>query len=445
MKGSNLLLPLVAALTLSTTAGHAQSDFNWRQFEGSKLHFLAHESPWLNVTRPFIEQFEAETGIDVEVEALPEGQAWDKIKVEMQAGSNTIDAYIGQIDRFGVQFSTNGWYEPLETYINDPALTSPDFEWNDFREPSRNVVTFGGHVVGIPIDRVNGPVVVYRKDIVEQCKLELPKSLEDFEVVAKKANECAGIPGMVMRGSGAPATSQFAPVLHEFGGRWQDADGKPQVNTPEAVAAFEWWGRILRESGNPNASTFGFPETVNEFLTGNAAFVLEGAVASPQDLNDPAKSSVVGKVGYMVLPNGPGGDQVRKVEPCKVIGPFAISISAFSENKKAAWLLTQWLVGKEAQLAFLLSGRLVARNSPQTTDAFLQDPNIVANKEFWDATLEASTFCYATVGNAPPSIVDVGRAREIVGQVIVTSILGGDVKAAADEAQRELEELKASQ
>jgi multiple sugar transport system substrate-binding protein len=447
-KFKTIVLWITALLVLSLTPLYAQSDeFDWQRFEGTTLRFLAIQGPWIDATQNEIEAFVEATGITVSVEILPEAQAWDKIRVEMQAGSTTLDAYLGQIDRFGVEFSQNGWYEPLEGYINNPALTSPDFEWEiDFLDYSRNVVTFGENIVGIPTERVLGPVVYYRKDILEQYNIPLPTTLEELEAAAITVFEQSGgeVNGIVMRGNGASATSQFAAVMHEFGARWQDENGVPLINSPEFVAAAEWWGRALRESGNDGATAFGFAETVNEFMTGRAAFALEGGL-SLRDLQDPTKSSIVGQVGYMVIPEGPGGPEVRLTEPCRAIGPFALSISAFSQNKEAAWYLVQWLTGKEAQLDLLLAGRVAARNSAWDDSEFTDNPDVVANAEYWDAIREASEICYATPGNAPPAIRDVGRAREIIGQVLVASILGLDVQAAADQAQAELVALLESQ
>jgi multiple sugar transport system substrate-binding protein len=423
----------------------AQDAFDWRKFEGSTVEVLIPEGPFLTAATPVIAAFEEATGITVELEQLPEAQAWDKIRVEMQANSDAIDLYIGQIDRFGTQFSANGWYQDLMPYIKDGTLTSPDFDWMDFREPSRSVSTIGGQVVGIPIDRPGGPVVVFRRDLLEVNGIALPTTLEELEAAARAIHATAGIPGMVLRGNGAGATSQFSNILHEFGGRWQDEAGNPTINTPEAVAAFDWWGRMLRETGNPNATTFGFPEVVSEFLSGNAVFGIDGALAVPAVINDPATSLVAGKVGYMAIPNGPGGPTVRQTDPCRTIGPLAVSINPFAEDREAAWFLAQWLTSKQAQVDLLLTGRLVARASAAEAERFTTDPAVTNEKEYWDAVLEASSFCYPTVGNAPPSIADVGRAREIIGQVIVASILGQDVQTAAEQAQAELEALKAAQ
>jgi multiple sugar transport system substrate-binding protein len=441
-----IALGLLAILLVSVPAAKAQQ-FEWKRFSGATVRFLTIQGPWINAVEANIPEFQEATGITVNVETLPEAQAWDKIRVEMQAQSKALDAYLGQIDRFGVEFTQNKWYHTLSTFIADPTLTSPDFEWDtDFLNYSRNVVTFDGEVVGIPTERVLGPVLYYRKDLLEQYNLPVPTTLAELEAAAVKIfKETNGeVKGMVMRGNGASATSQFAAVLHEFGARWQDADGNPTITSPEAIAAFEWWGRVLRESGNEAASAFGFAETVNEFMTGRAAFALEGGL-SLKDMNDPAKSSIVGKVGYVVIPAGPGGPSVRLTEPCKAIGPFALSISAFSENKEAAWYLVQWLVGKDAQLDFLLAGRVAARNSAWESPTFTENPDVKANAEYWDAIKGASLICYPTPGNAPPAIKDVGRAREIIGQVIVASILGEDVKAAAAQAQTELVNLKSRQ
>jgi multiple sugar transport system substrate-binding protein len=280
--------------------------------------------------------------------------------------------------------------------------------------------------------------------LLEQYNIPVPKTLADLEAAAKKITEVTGgsVKGIVNRGKGAQATSQFAPVLQEFGGRWQDAQGNPAIDTPEAQAAFDWWGRTLRLYGPQGAASFDFPEVINEFLSGKAAFSLEGAI-NPGVVNNPQKSQVVGKVGYSLIPSGPGGDKVRQNTPCKVSRMFGLSLSAFSKNKEAGWLFIEWMSGKAAQTDYLLAGRIAARNSAWSSQEFQEKSK--SDKPYWDAADQASKICYPTPGFAPESLKDQGRARDIIGQVITTSILGGDVKTAETQAQQELVSLKARQ
>ncbi len=434
-----------APTAVQATTAPAAAAFNWNKYSGKTLRFLTIQGPWIDAVKNQIPKFEQATGIKVTVETLPEAQFYDKIKVELQAKSDTLDVFLNQTTRFGVEFTGNNWYEPLEKYLADKSLTSPDMNYPaDFSKPSIDAVTYSGKLIAIPTDRDLGRLLFYRKDLLQQQGIAVPKTFDELEAAAKKIQAASGgkVVGISNRGKGAQATSQFASVLNEFGGRWEDAKGNPAINTPEAVAAFDWWGRTLRLYGPAGSATFDYPEVLNEFLGGKVAFSLEGAL-NPGQINDAKKSQVVGKVGYAVIPSGPGGAAARQSQPCNVSRMFGVSISAFSKNKEASWFLVQWLAGQDAQIDYQVAGRPSARASAWSSPQFQQVSK--DDKEYWDAMDKATQICYATPAAAPDSIKDQGRARDIIGQIIVTSILGQDVKAAANQAQKELEALKARQ
>ena len=438
------LFTFMLVLLLSMSAVSAQidseADFDWDRFAGTELHFTVIQGPWIDSVEGRIAEFEEASGIDVTVEVLPEAQAWDKIRVQMQAEDASLDVFLNQTSRFGQEFTANGWLIALDDYLANEELTHPEFDYEaDFLQYSRDSVMFDGQTIAIPTDRTLGPVMSYRTDIFEEYGIEVPTTLEELEAAALQIWEESGntIPGFVNRGRGAAATSHFKYILYEFGGAWEDAEGNPTINTPEAIAAFEWYGRTLRGSGSEAATAFDFAETVNEFLTGNAAITLELGV-NPGNVADESVSNVAGNVSWVPIPAGPASETARITEPCVAAPPFGLSISAFSENKDAAWLFVQWMTSKEAQLDYLLAGRVAARQSAWDSPVFA-DSVTEESRPYWEAQNAASQFCYPTPQHSPPSISDVGRARDIIGQVITTAILGGDIQAAADIAQEELE------
>jgi multiple sugar transport system substrate-binding protein len=337
-------------------------------------------------------------------------------------------------------FYEAGWYTDLQPFLDDPTLTAVDYDWpEDYPASSLVGSLVQDTQVMIPIDRALPPIVYYRKDLFQEYGIPTPESLGDLEEAAKTIYEKTDgqIYGMVNRGQGAGATSQFRHVLHEFGAKWNDLEtGKPTVNTPEAVAAFDWWGRTLREYGPPGVTSYQWYETINEFLQGKAAISLEGALNAGV-VEDPDQSLVVGKVGYLPMLPGPGGgEQVRNYPPRKE-SVAGLAISSLSEKKEAAWYFVQWMTNKEAGLQYLLTGKQSARKSAWEDERFLS----TTNPEWAEAMIVASEYSYATPCYAPCSIKDVAQARDIIGEVIVSSILGEDVKAAADKAQAELVDL----
>ncbi|MBA2668204.1 MAG: extracellular solute-binding protein [Trueperaceae bacterium] len=437
-----ILIAIAVVFTTSAASVHAQ-EFDWRAHAGTELRGIMIQGPWIESARDHVADFELATGISVVLEVLPEAQAWDKIRIEMQAGSRDLDVFFNQTSRFGTEFVRNAWVEPLNEYLADPSRTNPDFDWEgDFLGYSRAAVAFDGDIIAIPTDRTLGPMMFYRRDVLEEYGVDVPTTLDELYEAAVTIYEASGrsITGFVNRGQGASATSHFIHVLHEFGGSWEDQDGNPTINTPEAIAAFEWYGRALRDSGSIAATAFGFPETTNAFLTGNAALSMELGI-NARNTADPAVSSVVGLVGFTPMVRGPGPESARSTEPCRADRPFGLSISSRSESKDAAWLFVQWMTGYEAQLDYLKASRVAARSSPWESEEF-NDSLSPDAREYWQAQALASSFCYPTPGHAPPSIVDVGRARDVIGFVIETAILGGDVSGAANQAQAELVALR---
>ena len=444
--GFMVLALLLGSLGMASAQIESDADFAWDMYSGQgiELQMLAIQGPWITAVEPRIAEFEAATGIDVTLEVLPEAQAWDKVRIEMQAGSPNIDVFLNQTSRFGVEFTANGWLVNLDDYLANADLTHPEFDYEeDFLGYSKDAVRFDDQTIAIPTDRVLGTVLTYRTDILEQYGIEVPTTLEELQAAAIQIWEESGgdIAGFVNRGKGAEATSHFKYILYEYGGSWNEPDGTLSINTPEALAAFDWYGTTLRESGSEAAVAFGFAETTNEFLTGNAAMTLELGV-NPGNVADETASSVAGLVSWAAMPAGPASEQARSTEPCVQAPPFGLSISGFSEQPDASWLLVQWLTSKEAQLDYLQAGRVAARQSAWDSPEFAESITEAA-APYWEAQAVASQYCYPTPGHGPDSIRDVTRARDVIGQVVTTAILGGDIEGAANMAQEELEALRA--
>jgi multiple sugar transport system substrate-binding protein len=289
----------------------------------------------------------------------------------------------------------------------------------------------------LPTERAFAALVYYRKDLFEKYGIPTPKTFSDLEEAAKIIYERSNgeIYGIVNRGAGAKATSQFRHALHEFGGKWNDLEtGRPTINTPEAIAAFEWWGRTLRLYGPPGVLSYDWQEAMTEFLQGKAAISLEGGLNAGR-IEDPEQSKVVGKAGYLPMVSGPGGPKVREYPPVSKVE--ALAISPYSETKEAAWYFVQWMTGKEAQAEYITTGRPAARESAWKSEQFLEN----TNRDWAAAFAEASKYSYATPSYAPTSIRDQAQARDIIGAVIVAAINGEDVKAAADKAEAQLIDL----
>jgi multiple sugar transport system substrate-binding protein len=410
--------------------------FDWKKHTGAKLRVLTLKFPLSEIQEARLSDFEQLTGIKVQWEMLPEDLWRQKVKVEHLAGATDLDVYLSYYGQEGQQFFTSGWYTDMRPMIGNAEVTNPDFAWNDFLPNLREASTIGGQIPIIP-DRASAlPILYYRRDLFQQFKLERPKTWQDVRNAAKVIYQGTNkqVFGIVLRGKGAAATSMFAPVLYDFGGQWFNRqNGDVAFNTPEAQAAFEWWGSILRDYGPPGSVNNHWAEVTSIFAQGRAAMLFDD-ITFITIFSDPSKSAIVNKVGYAVAPLGPRSGDWRKL-PAFAPGVNGLAISGLTKQNAAAWYLVQYMSDRKTSKQYMLKGGLAPRQSAWG------DAEVVKalDPEFLEAGRASAQINYP--GAAPLSITNVSKARDFIGQVIVTAIQGGNVKAALNTAYTECVEL----
>jgi multiple sugar transport system substrate-binding protein len=150
------------------------------------------------------------------------------------------------------------------------------------------------------------------------------------------------------------------------------------------------------------------------FLQGQIAFMEDGVNFFTQ-YEDASKSTVKGKVGYVLVPKGPAG----QIPPTYTSG---VAVSSKSKNPGAAFLFAQWLTGKTVGIKQQLAGVGVARLS--TWD----DPKVKSSaampKEWVDAYLQGMKIGKPGL----PEIAAVTQYRDDVGALLQQAIEGGSSK-----------------
>ena len=116
-----------AAGPFVSTPARAQG-FTWKRFQGKELFLLLTKHPFIDVLEKHIPEFESLSGMKVKWETLPEIQARQKMTVEMTANSGGIDAFFTSLHVEKKRFWKAGWYHPLNKFLDDKSLTSPEFD-----------------------------------------------------------------------------------------------------------------------------------------------------------------------------------------------------------------------------------------------------------------------------------------------------------------------------
>jgi multiple sugar transport system substrate-binding protein len=404
-------------------------------YEGTTLRLLFNRHVWQEFIEKKIPEFEKATGIKLVVEVFPEDQFRAKRLIEVTSGIADLDVFMIMPGQAGLHYATEGWTYPLDDFINNPEMTPPEWDFNDFFGGLKQGGNFSGKQHSISIQSETS-LLAYRKDLLSENGIDVPQTMKELEAAAQKLNlDYDGdgkidLHGITLRGRRAAATSQFVDFLYTFGGAWKDAEGNWALGKPEAIQAFNFYGKLLREYGPPGATDIHWYESTSYFMTGKAAMIYDA-----NNFNilyeDPEKSEIVGKVGYSVIPAGPTNLRLPHVSH------WDLAIHSNSKKKEAAWQFILWATNKENILEAHLAGIPSPRNSSWESEAFL------AENAYPDWT-EATTISYE-IGNPVwnPPVVNVPEARDVVGDIIVSAISGEDIEPLIPSAIQRLVSIEA--
>jgi multiple sugar transport system substrate-binding protein len=391
-------------------------------YKGTTINFIGFGALWTNVVVEGLAEFKEKTGITVTFQQLGNDQLSNKIAISSAAGGKDLDVIAFRPLQETLLFVKNGWIEPLDSYI----AKSPEFDMKDFIASAKDVTTRNGKVYGIPV-MTEREIVYYNKEMFAKAGVKIPKTMDELMAAAKKLNDPKnGVSGIVIRGKGAAAVTQFSGFLRAYGADFIK-DGKAVINTPQALQAFKFYGDLLRNYGPMGVTNMDWTETQAIFTQGRAAMRIDADSQFGFAL-DPKSSLVADKVGYFALPAGPKG-----AAPFSIV-PWCLAISTGSQNKGAAWEFIKWSLGKEIMLKAQLAG------NPGTRVSIWKKPE--ANKKFPPDLIKVINETNAIGrGTDRPFMVNVGEARTAIGTVINEAINGKDIKAVANKANEDFQKL----
>ncbi len=394
------------------------------EITGTTIRVTLANHVWTETVKDLIPEFEEKTGAKVEITQLAEDQLSDQYNVKLNAGTDEIDVLMYRPLQENKLFASNGYLADL----TDQVEADGDWNWSDFQEGPASLTSWDDKVVGVPII-TERTVLYYRKDLLEKAGLEVPATLEDLAAAAAAIHEAnPEVAGYIGRTAKSAAVTQFSAFLFSYGGAWINDDGTSAIDSDEAREAYKFYGDLIREHTsatiNPEMS---WPEAFAVFQQGNAAFIAD-ADSLYKNMTDPSQSTVSENVGFAPFPEGPAGSKPYNV------AAWALAVNETTANEDAAWQFIKWATSKETTLEMAQLGVSGARTS------VWDDPE--AKSDYPEELLEAIKVNGENgVGQDRPLVIQVAKAREIVGEPIVEAIAGGDVDAAVDKANSAFDEF----
>ena len=219
MGAGKLGISVAAANFLLNAAGTqalAATDFDWKKFNGGKLHLLLNKHPYADAMIADLDNFKTLTGIDVTYDIFPEDVYFDKVTAALSSKSTQYDAFMSGAYMTWT-YGPAGWIEDLNPYISDPTKTNPTYNWDDVL-PGMKASTSWNGVPGAALGSKDAKQwalpwayelnsITYNRKMYDKAGVEPPKNLPDLvEKSAKLTKDLGGPYGIGVRGSRSWAT-----------------------------------------------------------------------------------------------------------------------------------------------------------------------------------------------------------------------------------------------
>lgn len=387
-------------------------------FAGESIRIIFGNHVWTDAMKPKLEEFTQLTGIEIVSESYPEDQLNQKISVELASGGKNLDVFMTRPLQETKLFIKNGWLRDLEELMADG-----EYDAADFIPSALEIFQADGKTYGVPLV-TEREILYYRKDLLEAAGIEVPTTFEELEAAAAAlTDKDAGQYGFVARGLPAAAVTQFSSYLRGFGGDFHDAEYNATVNTPEAVEAFTYYGKMLREYGPPGTLNMHWQQAAGVYSQGNVALYTD-ADSIYNSVCGPDFPEVHEVTGFAPMPGG---------KPYNVTS-WGLSIPAGTQKAEMALEFIRWATDKEnikfAQMAGVASSRQSVWDDPESTENY--PPELVE-------AISASN--KIGVSSDRPLNVQVGKARDEIGLILVAAVEGGDVQGVADKVNVEFQAI----
>lgn len=359
MKISRLFATAAACVLTVSLAACGGSPAPQQEGEVDSLTIFLTPSPTEDAIKKMLPEYEQESGIKVTVVDAPYDDAHQKQLLSFRSKQGAYD--VVQFDNpFLAIYAEQGALVDL----GDRVKNSAPFAFDDFVPPLQEYGVYNDQLIGLNLS--TEPFLLwYRKDIYADLGLEVPTTWDAYYENAKKIQDSGKADGQVLAFANPVNSWWWLQFLWSFGGDLTDASGKPTVTSPEAIAATEYYKKLLEVSPKSAISGNG-DDATSLFITQEVGQMITYSGYWPT-IMDPAQSKHVDNIGFAAIPKG-------QTDIVQLTG-WNIGIPADSKKQEAAWSFLEWLVGKDGSRKLLEAGGAAIGRTSMAEDAALVEEN----------------------------------------------------------------------
>jgi multiple sugar transport system substrate-binding protein len=319
-----------------------------KKYSGVTLNVSVFSTAYAKLLQQWLPEFEASSGIKVNFDAPSFPVYNQRADLELSTRGSAYDV-LNVTFIYSSRWINSGWLTPLDDFIKNPALTAADWDVKDFL-PGALAPEIGkdGKLYGIPWDAEVLLSGASRFDLVKAAGFAYPDTTDDLVKVLRAVNKKERVAGYVADNHYGWT---FVPYLQAFGGnvfRAPPDDLFPTLDTPEAIAAAEYYANLISEFGPDGGVTYTPDQVTQALKLGRTNFTDAGQLYLAQ-LGDAAASRTIKTANFGLVPKGPAGRFPG-------VAVHALGIPSASKNKEAAWAFIQWAQSKQITRRAVVAG-----------------------------------------------------------------------------------------
>ena len=331
------------------------------------------------------------TGVKIDIVEAPYDSLYSKLVNTFKSSDSTYDLVMMD-DPWMPKFGTDSSLSDLGALGIQKDSDVADVVWDvgtwppprgpvPPSEKDKKAQLLGVTIVG------NVEMFMFRKDLTDP-----PASYDDVLANAKAQNK-SNLAGYLIRGKATnPVVADFLPILWSFGGDVFDDDWNVVFDNDKSLAAVKFLVDDLKAVAQAD------PASTDAADRDRLMAIGQGYESStwPGEINTAVLgegSTVVGKVGFIPIPQGPSGKGVG------MMGNWMLGVPKASKNQQAAADFIKYMLEKDTQKTYAENGGIPSRTSvlkdssltdknpyfPVLADALTAPPNWRPRTDQWNA------------------------------------------------------------
>ncbi len=327
-----------ASLGAMLAARQAPAQTGAKRFQGTTINVSCWSATYPKWLQDYLPEFEQLTGAKVNYD-LPGFPVYNqRADLELSTGGSAYDV-LNVTFIFTSRWISAGWFTPIESFLKDSGKTPGDFDFADFLPgsiaPFKNAKD---ELFGVPWLTDALIAGASRFDLIKAAGGQMPDTIAEMEKLCTAIQDKDGVKAFLTENHWGWT---FIPYLQSFGGnvfRNPPDDLMPTLDSPEAVAAAEWFSKFVVAYGPEGAIGYNYDQALAALKAGRANLTTNNHVFAVQ-MGDAASSQVAKTASFGMMPKGEKGRFPG-------VASHAWGIPTGSKNKDAAWAFITWATSK---------------------------------------------------------------------------------------------------